>query len=119
MDFFILLDPIKKITGVMFPILMFFIVGIVILTLSRLFLCLWQKERVSNAHGWKIIFSSGLRMDIVSMCYLVIVPCLITPLVVGIPYLNQIWLTILSLWITCGLWLLVYMEAATDRKSVV
>ena len=113
MDFFILLDPIKKITGVMFPILMFFIVGIVILTLSRLFLCLWQKERVSNAHGWKIIFSSGLRMDIVSMCYLVIVPCLITPLVVGIPYLNQIWLTILSLWITCGLWLLVYMEAAT------
>jgi hypothetical protein len=63
MDFFILLDPIKKITGVMFPILMFFIVGIVILTLSRLFLCLWQKERVSNAHGWKIIFSSGLRMD--------------------------------------------------------
>lgn len=113
MDIFTLLDPIKKMTGVMFPILMFFISGIVVLTISRIFLCLWQKERVSNAHGWRVIFISGLRMDIVSMCYLVIIPCLITPLLIGIPYLNHIWLVMLSLWITFGLWLLVYMEAAT------
>lgn len=113
MAFFTLLDPIKQMTGVIFPMLMFFISGIIVLTISRTFLCIWQRERVSNAHGWRVIFVSGLRMDIVSMCYLLILPCLITPLIIGIPSLGHIWLIILSLWITLGLWLLVYMEAAT------
>lgn len=113
MTFFTRLDPVKEMTGVTFPILMFLVCGIIILTISRIFLCIWQKDRVSNVQGWKRIFISGLRMDIVSMCYLLILPYLITPLVIGVPYLSQIWLIILSVWITFGLWLLVYMEAAT------
>ena len=113
MHFLTLLDPVKEMTGVTFPILMFLISGIIILTVSRTFLCIWQRNRVSNVRGWKVIFISGLRMDIVSMCYLLILPCLITPLAIGVPYLSQIWLIILPIWITFGLWLLVYMEAAT------
>lgn len=113
MSFFSLLEPVKQVTGVMFPMLMLFVSGVIILTISRTLLCVWQRERVSNARGWKPIFVSGLRMDVVSLCYLVILPCLLTPLLVGVPYLGQAWLVLLSLWITFGLWLLVYMEAAT------
>jgi len=113
MSFFSLLAPVSQVTGVMFPMLMLFVSGVIILTISRTLLCVWQRERVSNASGWKPIFVSGLRMAVFSLCYLVILPCLLTPLLVGVPYLGKAWLGLLSLWITFGLWLLVYMEAAT------
>lgn len=105
--------PVKQTFGVTFPMLMIFVTGIIVFTLSRLALCLWKKERVSNAKGWKPIFVSGLRMDVVSACYVIILPCLLAPLFIGVPYVGPAIELFLRVWFTIGLWLIVYMEVAT------
>ena len=73
------LPALKQSLGVLFPLIMLAITGIAVLTVSRLLLCLWKKEQVNNSQGWKPIFLSGLRMDVVSMSYLIILPALLTP----------------------------------------
>lgn len=107
------MDVLKSLLGVLFPIAATFSAGIILLTLSRLGLCYWKRERVINANGVKPIFLSGLRMDIVTMCYLLILPSLLTCLLTGVEPINDIWLTFLRVWIVAGLWLLVYMEIST------
>lgn len=107
------MDVLKSLLGVLFPIVATFLAGIILLTVSRLGLCYWKRERVINANGVKPIFLSGLRMDIVTMCYLLILPSLLTCLLTGVEPINDIWLTFLRVWIVAGLWLLVYMEIST------
>lgn len=107
------MDFIKSLLTVFFPIVATFVCGIILLTLSRISLCLWQRERVRNARGVRPILVSGLRMDVVTMCYLLILPSLLTSLFTGIEPINDIWLIFLRVWIVAGLWLLVYMEIAT------
>lgn len=74
---------------------------------------MWHFDRVTNADGWIRIFTSGLRVDFASICYLFILPALLTSLISGEHWLGRIWNWILRLWITAGLWIVVYMEVAT------
>ncbi|EKO3488559.1 LTA synthase family protein [Vibrio fluvialis] len=103
----------KPIFGPIYPIVCATIVLIIIFTLSRLGLAVWHFDRVSDAGGWGTIFLSGLRVDIASICYLLILPALLSSLFSGEHLVGRIWHWILRVWITAGLWLVVYMEVAT------
>ncbi|VEI46055.1 Uncharacterised protein [Actinobacillus equuli] len=50
--------------SVLFPILFFVGINLLILSLSRLGLSLWQSERVSAVDGWLPLFLQGIRIDI-------------------------------------------------------
>ncbi|MBT2979917.1 LTA synthase family protein, partial [Vibrio anguillarum] len=75
-----MLNKIKPYLGPLYPIAAVFVVGLVIFFVSRLGLAIWHFERVSDAGGWLTIFLSGLRVDIVSLCYLLILPALLSSL---------------------------------------
>ena len=99
----------KKTHFSLFPIFTFVLINLVLLSLSRLGLALWQSERVSNVDGWLPLFLQGIRMDIVSLCYLFGVPALLTTL---FPH-RKIWLKILRVWLTLSSVFIIFMEIAT------
>ena len=51
--------------SLLFPIFFFSLINLIVFTLSRLGLSLWQQERVSAVNGWGELFLQGLRMDVV------------------------------------------------------
>ncbi len=108
-----LLDKIKKRLGILFPIIAAFTLCLVVFTLSRCLLVIWQWDRVINTDGLSRIFLSGLRVDISSLCYLFILPALLTSFISSNTRIGKIWHIILRLWITAGFWFVVYMELAT------
>ncbi len=57
----------KRLLGPVYPIFIFFIINLVILSLSRLGLSLWQSERVAAVDGWLPLFLQGVRIDVSSL----------------------------------------------------
>ncbi|NOI55489.1 LTA synthase family protein [Vibrio crassostreae] len=106
-------DVVKRRLGILYPLCMTFLVCLFILMLSRVGLSIWHGERVSEANGWLAILFSGLRIDISSLSYLLILPALMTCLFAGNGFIGRSWLFILRVWIVLSLWLVVYMELAT------
>ncbi|WP_456295096.1 LTA synthase family protein [Vibrio sp. AK197] len=103
----------KQRLGPLYPVIMASLAVMVIFTLSRLGLSLWQSQRIEGFSSWSSIFLSGLRIDFASVCYLFILPAFLSALITGNHPLGHIWRWVLRLWIVGGLWLAVYMEAAT------
>lgn len=99
--------------SILFPIFFFVGLNIVIFTLSRLGLSIWQAERVSAVDGWFSLFLQGLRIDIVALCYLFGVPALFTVLFLHNNGLGQLWKKILRVWLTAGSVFILFMEVAT------
>ncbi len=99
--------------SILFPIFFFVGLNIVIFTLSRLGLSIWQADRVSAVDGWFSLFLQGLRIDIVSLCYLFGVPALFTVLFLHNNVLGKLWKKILRVWLTVGSVFILFMEVAT------
>lgn len=99
--------------SILFPILFFIGLNLIIFSLSRLGLSLWQAERVSAANGWIPLFLQGLRIDIVSICYLFGAPALLSVLLWHNNGLGRAWLRILRLWLTLASVFIIFMEMAT------
>ncbi|MDU5841289.1 MAG: LTA synthase family protein, partial [Haemophilus parainfluenzae] len=53
---------IKQTRSPLYPIFLFVIINLIIFTLSRLGLAIWQADRVSAVAGWGQLFLQGLRM---------------------------------------------------------
>ncbi|WP_372882450.1 LTA synthase family protein [Psychromonas sp.] len=106
-------SALKKRLGILFPIVAMFLLCLVIFTFSRLSLALWQSERVTDVAGWGTIFLSGLRIDISSLSYLLVLPALLTSLLLNNNRSGRIVSLLLRLWFVAGLWLVVYMELTT------
>ncbi|HMI05933.1 MAG TPA: LTA synthase family protein [Flavobacterium sp.] len=66
----------KKLTFLK-PILNFFLIGLLITTLSRIFLFLMFRERVVQTEDFWMIFPIGLRMDLIIMSYIAMLPALL------------------------------------------
>lgn len=99
--------------SILFPIFFFVGLNIVIFTLSRLGLSIWQADRISAVDGWFSLFLQGLRIDIVSLCYLFGVPALFTVLFLHNNVLGKLWKKILRVWLTVGSVFILFMEVAT------
>ncbi|MDD1780570.1 LTA synthase family protein [Enterovibrio sp. ZSDZ35] len=107
------MSRLKNSLGPLYPIAATATVVLFIFFISRISLALWQTERVNDAEGWSHLLVSGLRIDISSICYLLILPALLSSLISGEHLIGRVWHTVLRVWITAGLWLVVYMEVAT------
>ncbi|OOS00548.1 hypothetical protein B0187_01180 [Haemophilus paracuniculus] len=103
----------KSNRSLLFPILFFIGLNLVIFSLSRLGLALWQAERVTAVNGWLPLFTQGLRIDISVLCWLLGVPALLTTLLFYNNLLGKIWQVVLRLWLTIVSVLILFMEAAT------
>ncbi|MDO4430315.1 MAG: LTA synthase family protein [Lonepinella koalarum] len=105
----------KRLLGPTYPIFIFFITNLVLLSLSRLALGLWQHERVNSVSGWGNLFLQGIRVDISSLCWVFSIAILLACFAAGnntfgriIQYIIRIWLTLISTF-------LVFMELATPE----
>lgn len=107
------MNSVKRFFGPLYPIVATAFLIILLFTFSRFALAFWQLSRVNDAQAWSHLFISGWRVDIASVCYLLILPALLSALISGDHWLGRIWQFVLRLWITAGLWLVVYMEVAT------
>lgn len=103
----------KRLFGPVYPIFIFFIINLVVLSLSRLGLSLWQQERVNAVSGWTELFLQGIRIDISSLCWAFSVAIVLACFGSGqnafgrfIQFLIRCWLTAISTF-------LVFMEFAT------
>ncbi|WP_084419083.1 LTA synthase family protein [Photobacterium sp. J15] len=99
--------------GPLSPFLIFSLLALSLLTLSRLSLAVWQADRVSDADGWLTILIQGLRVDIATLCWLLILPAMLATLLPQAGIFGKIWRFVLRVWLVGGLWLMVYMELAT------
>ncbi|CZF85879.1 LTA synthase family protein [Grimontia marina] len=107
------MNKLKKYLGPLYPIAATALVALLLMFISRMVLAVWQIDRVDAAQGWGHLLVSGLRIDISSVSYLLILPSLLSSLLSGEHLLGRIWHFILRIWITAGLWIVVYMEVAT------
>lgn len=98
---------------ILFPIFCFIGLNLLVLTLSRFGLSLWQAERISAVNGWLPLFLQGIRIDIVSLCYLFGLPALLTVLLLNDNVLGRIWRSILRVWLTATGVFIIFMEMAT------
>jgi phosphoglycerol transferase MdoB-like AlkP superfamily enzyme len=89
------------------------LICLVVMTLSRIGLSLWQLDRVNDAQGWSHLLLQGLRIDIASLCWLFGIAALGQVFFSGNHALGKVWHLILRLWLTLGLWLVIFLEAST------
>ncbi|MDF3127190.1 LTA synthase family protein [Rheinheimera sp. 1928-s] len=88
------------------------VLGLVLLSLSRLALVLWQYDRVVQTDVLMQLFVQGLRADIIVICLLLVVPVLLIPLS-SVRGFGKLWFQFSYLWCLSALMLLVFMELAS------
>lgn len=97
----------------LFPIFFFTVFNLVLLSLSRLGLGLWQAERVEQVNGWLPLILQGIRIDIVSLCYLFGLPTLLSLFLYYHNGLGRLWTIFLRLWLTLSSVFILFMEMST------
>ncbi|NOR29100.1 MAG: sulfatase-like hydrolase/transferase [Lutibacter sp.] len=93
------------------PLILFFVIGLIITTLSRFLLFIWFSSRIISTEDYWLIFPIGLRMDIILLSYIAVIP---TVLIVLIPdkFLVKLdW--IIRYFLISFLFLILLMELAT------
>ncbi|RTR28936.1 LTA synthase family protein [Shewanella atlantica] len=94
-------------------ILCFCLIALLIVTLSRIGLGIWQFDRVAAVGGWSHLIIQGLRIDLATLCWLWGVAALGTAIFSGDHLLGRTWNSLLRVWLTLGLWLMLFLEAST------
>jgi phosphoglycerol transferase MdoB-like AlkP superfamily enzyme len=99
--------------GPLLPVLGFFLVSLIFLSLARLGYVAWKWDRVTAVQGlWKVL-GSGVRMDVVLLSIAVALPTLISVLLPTNDKIRRIWHRIQSVWLAAYAALIVFMELAT------
>ncbi len=88
-------------------------IAMLFMSVSRICLILWQADRVNAVDGLWPVLGYGVRIDLVLVSILAGIPAVLTLLLSGIPLLKSIWNFICRVWLTIGLWLVVFMEVST------
>lgn len=107
-SYMIMIEYLKDELGLFFSLISFFTLIMSIFIISRFFLLIWKKKRVDEASGWLKIIISGVRMDIVTCCYIIIFPIFLISI-----SSNIYTVTIIKYYFIFILWLVVYMELTT------
>lgn len=107
------MTKIRNWLGPFWPIAIFSVIALLSLTASRAALGLWQQERVDAVAGWSQMLLQGLRVDFATLCWLWGVPAVFTMLLAGPHALGRAWLMLIRVWLTLGLWLMLFLEIST------
>jgi len=94
-------------------ILCFCLIALLIVTFSRVGLGFWQFDRVVAVGGWSHLIIQGLRVDLATLCWLWGIAALGTAIFSGDHALGRTWNSLLRVWLTLGLWLMLFLEAST------
>ncbi|WP_199775904.1 LTA synthase family protein [Pseudoalteromonas sp. T1lg24] len=84
-----------------------------VLSTFRLGFSLWQYQHFSNPNALLNLLIGGLRIDLSTLGYLLLIPALISPLALSIKALKPIWLACLKSYLVLILTILVFLEMAT------
>ena len=95
------------------PIIFIVISSLVVTGLARLGLLLWLGERVYTTGGTGFIMLQGLRFDLVTLAYLLVLPAAATPLLNSINATRHGWSRVLNFYLLLVFGLLVFMELVT------
>ncbi|WP_417877175.1 LTA synthase family protein [Vibrio sp.] len=103
----------RPVFGPLQPIAVFSLFSLAFLSLSRILLLFWQSDRIESFQDLIYILGQGVRVDFATLCWLFILPALLSALLPLSGKIGDGWKWILRLWMVVGLWILVYMELAT------
>lgn len=103
----------RPVFGPLQPIAVFSLFSLAFLSLSRILLLFWQSARIESFQDLIYILGQGVRVDFATLCWLFILPALLSALLPLKGKIGNGWKWILRLWMVAGLWILVYMELAT------
>lgn len=102
-----------KATGPLKPIVTFVFFALIFLSLARLGFMTWQWQRVSDVHGFWFIFFQGIRVDLATLSWGLMVPAIISVSLPNITSLQKNWSYILSFILVILAAALICMEVAT------
>lgn len=106
-------NSIKVSLGPVGVILNFYVLTLVILTVIRLMLIVWQAERTLNDNAWPKILFNGLRIDISIVSYLVIIPLLVGVISLFFNSDKKIVRSFIKVWLVTSISALIFFEALT------
>jgi len=95
------------------PFIIFSLVTLATLGLSRILLMAWKYERVRKADGVSFILLQGVRFDLVLLGMLLIVPAVLTPLISLIEPALPSWILVLRIYLVSCFAILLYIELST------
>lgn len=94
------------------PLIAMLLLGLLVLTLSRIGLVIWKFERVQATGQLLSIMLQGIRVDIIQLSLCALIPLLLAP-VLATQRFFKLWKTFTTLWVTLVIVLLVFLEAST------
>ncbi len=94
------------------PLIAMLVLGLIILSTSRLGLVLWKFDRVSATGKLAEILLQGIRVDIIQLSLLSLIPLLLAPFL-AIKQCFKVWQKFTYVWVIFAIVLLVFLEAAT------
>ncbi len=94
------------------PLLSMLLLGLVILSLSRLGLVLWKFDRVQSTGELLAVMYQGVRVDVIQLALMALIPILLSPLL-AIKRFFKVWKWLTYGWVLIAIVLLVFLEAAT------
>ena len=86
---------------------------VLVLTLSRVLLVVWQWQRVSDADMISAVFLQGLRFDLVLLGIVLLIPVLLFPLLASNRQLLPVWRGFLIFYFSAALLIVTFMEFST------
>lgn len=94
------------------PLVAMLLLGLIILSLSRIGLVLWKFERVTNTGMLMEILLQGVRVDLIQLGLMLLIPLLLAP-IFTLSRLFRIWQKFTYFWVIACIVMLVFLEAAT------
>lgn len=95
------------------PVAVFFLIGLVLLGVSRLGLACWHAQAVTAVHGWAPVMLQGVRVDVATLCLLYGIAGLLALLLPVTGAAGRAWHVLLRVWLTLVTCVLAFMELAT------
>ena len=106
------LHQLKTKLGPYWLLLAFFSLSLMMLTLARFGLSVWQGERVFSSHAWLNIFVGGLRVDISTLSY-ILMPALLLLIVASVLGKQNMTRTVIKYYLLIMTALLIFFEVIT------
>lgn len=94
------------------PLVAMILLGLIVLSLSRVGLVLWKFDRVQATGELVNILLQGIRVDLIQLSLTALIPLLLAP-VLATKRFFSIWQKFTYIWVIAAIVLLVFLEAAT------
>lgn len=94
------------------PLVAMVLIGLIVLSLSRIGLVFWKLERVTATGKLLEILLQGIRVDLIQLGLLALIPMLLAP-IFSISKLFKVWQKFTYFWVIACVVFLVFLEAST------